>query len=193
MTQTIDKGSHATIAAANAQAALDRGDTSAASKGFEEAGAILEREWMAAPDEATRQLSCFLTATQYYKGGHYQKARELGGKINVARLPGSTRHLLPRLLRDVEERAAPDYEERIRTRLTELWRSGNHAGIIELLAEHPYVLPQGNLAFLRAVCCEALGDYRVAVLFRADADRWGPNAPATLQSDDLIELLTERR
>jgi tetratricopeptide (TPR) repeat protein len=180
MTQTIDKGSHATVAAANGQAALNRGDTTAASKGFAEAGEILEREMRAAPDEETQHLSSFLAATQYYKGGHYRKARELAGKIKAARLPDNIGKLLPQFVRDVEERAAADYEERIRTRLTDLWRAADYASIIEVLADHPYVLDPGNLAFLRAVCCEALGDYRPAVLFFSDAARWSPNDPATL-------------
>jgi hypothetical protein len=39
-----------------------------------------------------------------------------------------------------------------------------------------------NLAFLRAVCCEALEDYRAAVLFFADAARWVPTDPTVLSA-----------
>jgi tetratricopeptide (TPR) repeat protein len=182
MIQTIDEDSRATIAAANAQAALDRGDTARASMVFREAGEILEGEMNAAHDEETRQLSRFLAATQYYKGGHYQKARELARKIEVLKLPGKTKDLLPQFLRDVEERAAPDYVEQIHSRLTELWRARDYAGIIELLAEHQYVVGPGTLAYLRAVCCEELGDYRPAVLFFSDAARWVPDDPTILSA-----------
>jgi tetratricopeptide (TPR) repeat protein len=64
--------------------------------------------------------------------------------------------------------------------LNDLWREGKHEEILKALIDHPYVFNQADTAFARAMCCEALGDYRAAALFFADAHRWAPNDPLPL-------------
>jgi tetratricopeptide (TPR) repeat protein len=195
MTQAIDQGGLATITAATAQAALDRGDVAQARREFAEAGEILEREMRAARDEETEHLLRFLAATQYYKGGHYAKSQELADRIKAAKLPANTGRLLPGFVRDVKERSAPDYQARIRAQLETLWRARDrdYTGILELLAEHPYVISPGDLAFLRAVCCERLGKYRPAVLFFADAARLSPADPTRLSAFAALPLEMPKR
>jgi tetratricopeptide (TPR) repeat protein len=137
----------------------------------------------------------FLAATQFYKGGHYGKALELASAIEAGKLPAATRRLLPRFLEDVRDRASPGYESRMSQRLQTLWTARDHAGILSMLQEHPYAVSVANLAFLRAVCCEAMGKYRPAVLFFADASRWAPDNPAVLAAlaPLLLQLLSEGR
>jgi tetratricopeptide (TPR) repeat protein len=179
MTRSIDRDGRSTVASAEGQAALAAGDTERARARFAQAGVDLEGEMMAAGDD-TSHLLRFLAATQFYKGGHYRKALELAEKIEEAKLPASTRRLLPKFLHDVQSRASPDYEDRVREQLRALWAAENYKGIIELLQEHPYVLTSWDLAFNRAICCEMLGKYRPAVLFFADAARRSRNHPAVL-------------
>jgi tetratricopeptide (TPR) repeat protein len=180
MTQIIDGSGRSTIAAAEGEAALSAGDTPRAREKFVAAGEILEREMRSAGDDEARNLLRFLAATQFCKGGHYGKALELASEIKAGRLPAEPRRLLPRFMEDVRERAAPDYQDRIQNRLQALWTAQDYAGIIKTLQEHPYVVSPANLAFLRAVCCEALGKYRPAVLFFADAARRVPDESAVL-------------
>jgi tetratricopeptide (TPR) repeat protein len=193
MTQAIDQGSRATITAANAQAALDRGDTSQAQREFAEAGEILEREMRGARDEETEHLLRFLAATQFYKGGHYAKACELAEKIKGTKLPANTRRLLPDFVRDVKDRSAPDYPVRIHARGKTVWDARDYDGVLKLLAEHPYVLSPVDLAFIRAACCEALGKYRAAVLFFADAARLAPDDPAVISALVALPLQMSAR
>lgn len=180
MTQMIDRGGRSTIAAAEGGAALAAGDTVLAREKFAEAGEMLAGEMNAAGDGETGQLLRFLAATQFYQGGHYGKALELAGPIKGAKLPAGTRHLLPRFVQDVKDRASADYEARVRQRIQTLSASQDYAGIIEALQEHPYIVPPADLAFARALCCEMLGKYRPAVLFFADAARRSENKPAVL-------------
>jgi hypothetical protein len=180
MTQIIDRDGLATVASAEGQAALDAGDTRRASDRFAQAGEILEAEMRAVKDNETEHLLRFLAATQFYKGGHYQRALELAEKIKASALPASTGHLLPNFKQDVKERASPAYEGRVRERLQQLWTARDYAGFIEMLKDHPYFFPPADMAFYRAVCCEELGEYRPAALFFADAANWSQNNPKVM-------------
>jgi tetratricopeptide (TPR) repeat protein len=188
MTQSIDRDGRSTVASAEGQAALGAGDTERARDWFAQAGENLEREMMAAMDDETKHLLRFLAATQFYKGGHYRRALALANKIKEANLPAPTRRLLPKFLQDVNDRASPDFEGRVKARLLTLWAAKDYTGIIELLQEHPYVVPPWDLAFIRAVCCEMLGKYRPAVLFFADAARRSQNNPGVLEALAALPL-----
>src|SRR5712692_8262206 len=117
MTQSIDRDGRSTVAAAEGQAALAAGETERARAKFAQAGEHLEREMIAAKDDETKHLLRFLAATQFYKGGHYGRALERAEKTKEAKLPTSTRGLLPEFLKDVKDRASPDYESRVRDQL----------------------------------------------------------------------------
>lgn len=169
------KPDSATLAAAEALAALGEGDTSLARVKYAEAGAILERDMKARRGGSERQLFRFLAATQYYKGGDYQKAQELARKIDSGALPKNVRGLLPQFLKDVEFRASPNYEIGIRKTLLGLWQQKQPEKSLEVLQEHPYVIPPDRLAFLRASLCQKIGDFRAAALFFASAIRQLPD------------------
>src|SRR5262249_14312946 len=117
----------------------------------------------------------FLAASQYYHGGHYDKALALGRKIEARLLPDNVRHLLPQFMGDAEDRAQPGYVTRIREKLRKLWEHEGDQQVIELLQDHPYVLAPGAMAIWRAMCCERLKDYRAASLFFGDAIRTRPD------------------
>lgn len=166
---TIDQTDPATLAASEGQAALGRGDTALARTKFVEAGDTLLREVAGAYKHADKTLLWFLAATQFYKGGEYHRALELTKKIEARLLPEKTRDLLPQFVRDVNFRTSPDYVARMRQTCTRLWHSGEYRQILDLLQDHPYVYDSGPLAFLRAVLCAKLGQWRAAALFYAMA------------------------
>jgi hypothetical protein len=56
----------------------------------------------------------FLAASQYYRGGHYQKALALARKVQQRMLPDEVARLFPAFWRDVQDRASPDYPTRSR-------------------------------------------------------------------------------
>jgi tetratricopeptide (TPR) repeat protein len=164
----------ATLAAAEALAALGVGDTALARQKYAEAGAILEREMKVRHGGSEKQLLRFLAATQYHKGGDYKKAQELAKKIDARVLPENVRGLFPQFLKDVKERSSPEYALSIRRIVDALWRGKKPREAIEVLQNHPYVYDAAGLAFMRAVLCERIGDYRAAALFFRSLRRYAP-------------------
>src|SRR6266404_1061026 len=45
--------------------------------------------------------------------------------------------------------------------------------MLEILRKHPYVFSRDKLAFMRALCCERIGDYFGAAVFFADSWHFG--------------------
>jgi tetratricopeptide (TPR) repeat protein len=161
----------ATLAAAEGLAALGVGDTALARQKYAEAGAILEREMKARHGGGEKQLLRFLAATQYYKGGDYKKAQELANKIDAGALPKNVRGLLPQFLKDVKLRVSPDYPAGVQKTLLRQQREKQPKDLLTTLQAHPYVLKPGAMAFLRAVACEEIGEFRAAALFFARVAR----------------------
>ncbi len=87
------------------------------------------------------------------------------------------RSLFPKFFQDVRSRASEEYAVRVRQELAELWLRKDHDRILKLLQEHPYILPPGSMAEMRAVISENLKNYRAAALFYADAVRRNRNDP----------------
>lgn len=164
----VNMSDAATVAAAEGQAALGVGDTALARQKYAEAGAIIEQEMKVRHGGSEKQFLRFLAATQYYKGGDYQKAQELAKKIDARVLPKNVRGLLPQFLKDVKLRASPGYAAGVRKVLLGLWQN-RPAEALGVLQEHPYILPPLELAFFRATLCQRLGQYRAAALFYAKA------------------------
>lgn len=170
----------ASVAAAEGQAALGVGDTALARKKYGEAGAILERDMKAHHGGSEKQLLRFLAATQYYKGGEYQKAQELATKIDARALPKNVRGLLPQFLKDVKERSSPGYAMSIRRTVHALWLEGKSREAIVCLQNHPHIFDPAGLAFMRAVLCARLGDYRAATLFFRSVIQLAPTETETI-------------
>ena len=160
-------------ASAEGQIALVQGDVALAQAKYAGAGEILEREIRGIRKAADIQVQRFLAATQYYKGGHYRRGLELAGKIDARLLPKDIRLLLPPFLSDAKARATTGYAIGVRKRLYKLWVEEKFADALEMLRDHPYVFGAGGLAFMRAVLCEQIGQYRAAALFFAAARRHG--------------------
>ncbi len=185
----------ATRAAAEGLVALGVGDTALARQKYAEAGAILEREMKVRHGGGEKQFLRFLAATQYYKGGDYQKAQELAQKIDAGALPKNIRGLLPQFQKDVKLRAAPGYAASIRRTLHSLWLAHKPREAIAILQEHPYVLDATALALLRAELCDRLPDYRAAALFFATALRYASGAVqlAFISAATPLNLLSQGR
>ncbi|HEX4611985.1 MAG TPA: hypothetical protein VH092_27560, partial [Urbifossiella sp.] len=164
-----DRADPATLAAAEGQAALGRGDTALARAKFVEAGDILLREVRGTPGHADQTLLRFLAATQFYKGGEYRRALDLSKKLEARLLPKKTRDLLPTFRRDAATRTDPGYRGRMRDTCARLWAAGEYRQILDLLKDHPYVYDTAPLAFIRAVLCEELGQWKAAAVFYAKA------------------------
>ncbi|QJW95596.1 hypothetical protein FTUN_3146 [Frigoriglobus tundricola] len=171
----VNMSGAATLAAAEGLAALGVGDTVRARQKYAEAGAILEAEMKVRHGGGEKQLLRFLAATQYYKGGDYQKAQDLAHKIDARVLPKNVRGLLPQFLKDVKLRTSPGYVAGIRQTLLKLWQQKQPAESLAVLQEHPYVLPPVSLAFVRAALCGELANFRAAALFFANAIRQAPD------------------
>jgi tetratricopeptide (TPR) repeat protein len=190
----VDRDGRSTAAAAEGQVALASGDTPRAREKFAEAGAILEQQLPNARKQSEKHLVRFLAASQYYKGGHYRKALALCLKVEARLLPPEVRSLFPGFQQDVRSRTAPAYESRVQRELADLWRAGRAERLLELLQDHPYVLPPGTLAFFRAGACEKLKDYRAAAVFYADAFRKGvPEDPGVVVAPAVLPLHLARQ
>jgi tetratricopeptide (TPR) repeat protein len=177
MSLTADRTEESSNLALETHAALGEGDTERARELYAAAGDKLAEGVRNERKRPEQDLLRFLAASQYYKGGLYDRAREMCRKVEERQLPDKVRHLFPDFRRDVNDRASPGYADGVRNRLRGLWGLRQFREILDLLAEHPYVLTRGDLAFIRAVCCENLKDYRAAALFFSDALRWGSDDP----------------
>lgn len=184
----IDPDGLATIAAAEGQAALASGDTLRAREKYAEAGAHLERRIVSTRKQADKDLLRFLAASQYYRGGRYADAQRLSRQVQVNLLPPDVRPMFSAFVKDVNARADSGYEGRIRAELLHRFQRKDFPGILDILREHPYVLPPGVLAFLRATTCEEVKDYRAAVLFYADAIRHAPEDPGMLYASAAVPI-----
>src|SRR4051812_34669256 len=83
----IDRDGAVTRLSAQAQAALQVGDTARAHELHAEAGGILERRLATAREQSAKSLILFLAATQYFKGGDYGRALKLSRKVQQKLLP----------------------------------------------------------------------------------------------------------
>jgi tetratricopeptide (TPR) repeat protein len=177
ISSALDTSGEATRLTADAQVALNVGDTARAGVRFEEAGKLLERKADSTRKSADKHLLRFLAATQYYKGGHYAKAQKLCRHIQANLLPGEVRPLYTPFLADVRGRAVPEYAARVRTTLLRNWTGKDYGAVLDLFREHPYVLAPVEMAFIRAVCCERLKDYMAAAAFFARAIEGAQDLP----------------
>jgi tetratricopeptide (TPR) repeat protein len=165
----------ATKLTVQAEAALRRGDTGEAKALFKQAGEVLEQAVQRTRKQSEKSLHRFLAATQYFKGGHYGKASSLCNKIQVNLLPDSVRELYRPFLKEVRRRAALNYLKELREEFLDYYSNGRYQEVLELLKSHPYAYTPTAAAFIRAVCCENLKEYRAAALFFADAIRSSPD------------------
>ena len=95
--------------AAQGHVALGQGDTDRARTCYLEAGKLLEASIANKRKQSEKHFTRFLAASQYYHGGHYEKALALGRKIEARFLSGNARSLLPQFMKDATARAKPDY------------------------------------------------------------------------------------
>ena len=160
------------IAASEAQVALADGDTTRAREQFVLAGDLLKAEAKSIRGSMKRNERLYLAACQYYHGGEYDRARRLCGHIQPRLLSIASRSSFDSFVRDVSERCQPGYADSIRDILS-LHIHRDPDRILEILRKHPHVLPKEVMAFVRAMCCEELKDYRTAAIFFADTLSFG--------------------
>jgi tetratricopeptide (TPR) repeat protein len=188
----IDRDGAVTRLSAEAGAALQVGDTARSRELHAEAGRILERREKTARQQSEKSLILFLAATQYYKGGDYQRALKLTRKVQQKLLPRQAQPLFLPFFEDVQDRAGGRYEARLRSELTYWWQQRDYKRVIALLQEHPYVLTPGAMAYLRAVGCEHLADYRAAILFFSDAVRFQPDQKGLIVTAAALPLVLQK-
>ena len=163
--------------AAEGEVAKRLGDTTRASDFYRQAGEKIEKCIANVRKQSEKHYLRFLAASQYYHGGHYEKALALGRKIEARFLDGKARDLLPQFMKDATARAQPDYIAKMQQTVAKRWQRGEYQAIIELFQQHPYILPAAELAALRAQCCERLKDYPAAALFFRDAVQMSSERP----------------
>jgi len=184
--------------AAEGNTALGAGDTVRAAALFKEAAATLEAEAAATRKQADKALIRFSAATHYCNGGMYGRAEEVSRRVQARLLPQEVRTAFETFRRDLKERSAPDYRRRVRKHILRAWVGKEFAKVLEMLQDHPYVLPPDAMAFLRACCCEYLKKYRAAALFSEDLRKFNPQDitrfvtvaaayPLALMQEDLSE------
>lgn len=166
-----DPNGTASRLSAEAGLALVRGNTALAARKHDEAGQILEMRMNAVGRAREKHYLRFLAATQFYKGGHYQHAAELAEKIDPKLLDARARELLPPFLKDVRERSSPGYPGRMKAKMDTLWAAHDWKGVLDLLAEHQYVMTPGGSAWARGICLRELGELKASAIFFAQAIR----------------------
>jgi tetratricopeptide (TPR) repeat protein len=176
--------------AAEGHAALGLGDTDRARACYLEAGKLIEASIANERKQSEKHLLRFLAASQYYHGGHYEKALALGRRIEARFLSGNARSLFPQFMKDATTRAKPDYVLTTRQTVARLWQRAEYQVVIEMFQQHPYILPAHELAAIRALCCEKLKEYHAAALFFGDAWRMdSQSAEATFLTVSYVFLL----
>jgi tetratricopeptide (TPR) repeat protein len=167
----------ASRAAGDGEAALAAGDMDRARTCFLEAGKLVEDRIDLFLKQPEKHLARFLAASQYYQGGHYHKALKLARKIDSGYLAPELRVAFQTFFRDVNERASPDYPDRMRKLLLASWEKKDSGAILAIVKDHPYILHPAKLAFARAVGRERSGDYHAAATLYAEAMRRWPESP----------------
>ena len=119
--------------------ALVKGEVALAKAKHAEAGEILERIAAGTNRAADKQFYRFLAATEYYKGGHYQRALTLAKKIQPASLAADVRSLFSKFMEDAKKRSSPNYEEQMRVILNKLQLAGKQKEMLVLFQNHPYL------------------------------------------------------
>ena len=187
--EAVGKQGEVTRIASEGQIAVQAGDTPRARPLFQQAAEMMESAVGDLKKPSERDLARFLVATHYYLGGHYDQAAKVCERIQEKRLPSRVRHLYPPFLKDVQERSAPDYADRYGEILFSQNEHVRNEGdpsaaqkVIEILMEHPYLIPHDQMANLRANCAVVLGRQRAASLFFRDAWRFDPENPSYLYS-----------
>ena len=165
----VDRKGIASRLAAEGSFAIGCGYTTVAAQKYAEAGKELERNLASARKAPDRHLLRFLAASQYYHGGHYQRALNLSKHIERRFLSPDMRQLLTKFSKDVNVRSSPNYKERMRKSVAELWLAKEFQKVLDVLKEHQFVYEQSSLAFLRAVICEELEQWKAAAVFYAMA------------------------
>lgn len=158
--------------------ALLCGDTKLAREYHDKAARIYERQVHNLRKRSDKDALRYQAAMQYYLGGFYDKALKLCRKIQADMLPNRFRDSYPNFVKAVNERAKPDYAQKVRGQLIRNLQNLEYQQGLDLLKEHQYVIEnEADLASLRGYCCERLGEYRVAAIFFADALRKSPEKP----------------
>jgi tetratricopeptide (TPR) repeat protein len=187
--EAVGQQGEVTLMASKAQIALQSGDTASCAHLYHQAAEMIESAVSSLKKPSERDLAQFLVATHYYLGGHYEKAAQVCEKIRVNRLPARYRHLYPPFLKDVKERSAPGYAARYRDRIDNAFgravKEGDRSAaqeVIEILKDHQFLLPRDRMAYVRARCCEVLGEQRTASSFYRAAWQFNPEEPNYLSS-----------
>jgi hypothetical protein len=185
----IDPKGDVTRIGLEARIALQNGDTANCARLSHQAAELIESVISDLKRPSERDLARFMAATHCYNGGHYEKAVKVCETIRVNRLPARYRHLYPPFLKQVKERSAPGYATRYRDRIDNAFgravKEGDRSAaqeVIEILKDHQFLLPQDRMAYVRARCCEVLGEQRTASIFYRDAWRFNPEEPDYLSS-----------
>lgn len=160
----VDPEGIATEASCKVTGCLARGDIREAMQHAICAAQQFEREIPLASSRRDSNFLKFLAATQYYRGGHYALARNLASEIKSKYLDGRSQELLLPFLQDVRYRASEQYRIDVKRQIAEAWNS-DWKKVLEVLAEHPFVLPTELTMILRAVCFEKLDKDKFANTF----------------------------
>ena len=185
----IDQQGEVTRIGIEARIALQNGDTASCARLYHQAAEIIESAIVDLKKPSERDFARFVAATHYYLGGHYEKAAKVCEKIRESRLPASHRHLYPPFLKHVTARSASGYAARYRDRIDKAFRRAVNEDdrsvaqkAIDILKDHQFLLPQDQMAYIRARCCEVLGEQRTASLFYREAWQFNPEGPNYLTS-----------
>jgi tetratricopeptide (TPR) repeat protein len=158
--------------------ALLCGDTKLAREYHNKAARIYERQVLNLRKRSDKDALRYQAAMQYYLGGHYEKAQHLCRRIQADMLPTRFQGNYPNFLKQVHERAKPDYAQKTREQLIRHLQKLEYQQALDLLKEHQYVIEnEADLASLRGYCCERLREYAVAAIFFADALQKSPEKP----------------
>jgi tetratricopeptide (TPR) repeat protein len=176
----------------NAHVALRSGDTRAVRQHRDVAGRVLLGEAKSATHSGDKHFLRYLAAKQYYLGGNYQQALKITRRIEKRFIPKRYRDSYEQFERDVNERAKPEYAQNTRNEISRVYKLGDHAGVLELLQQHPFLYTPAVLAYLRAWQLVQLEDTTAAAIFLAQASRLGtPTGELFDMSCSIIEKIKQ--
>jgi hypothetical protein len=185
----VDPKGDVTRISLEARIALQHGETTSCARLNRQAAEMIESAVSGLKRPSERDHARFLAATHYYEGGHYERAAEVCEKIRESRLPARYRQLYRPFLKQVTERSAPGYAARYRDRIDNAFRravkEGDHSAaqeVIDILKDHQFLLPQDQMAYVRARCIETLGQRPIASSFYRAAWQFNPEEPNYLSS-----------
>jgi hypothetical protein len=169
----IDPDGSISRASMDGEGAIGKGDTIAAREQHRLAGQLLLGKITSKLSGHEKGYVRFLAATQFYKGGDYNKAWEIVSKIESDILPLSVRDKFGEFRRTAKQRSRASYPQSIRDYVRKKFDNKEFLEMLQIIASHPYAWERSGMAMFRSFICAELKEYTASVSYMISALRFG--------------------